>query len=350
MEPVNYLIFEIDFRKYAIPAGNVLEIIQLPELTVAEELPDHFAGIFDLRGRFVVVTDPEFRLSGEHHKCSISDSVIVLNGENHVPGLLVSAVLDVTAIPPEVITPVSEVFPDAGSLNIRFISGVVSSDEGIIFILDLQAVLSSEIIEGEDMLIPPGSEDDPEPDPPVRDEKYFAPGATSAERVIFRERAQSLRGRADEDISEEMEPYAVFLLDGELFGIRTANVAGFHEIKRFTPVPCCPPHIIGQTNLHGNIITLVDISPVVKTSGRSRESISKIIIVETPEGRAGIPVDNVEDVFHLPRKHILSLPAASRFADESFQLGAAAHKGKMITLLDIERILLNGGLIVEDEF
>lgn len=346
MELINHLIFEIESGKYAIPAHRIMEIIPLPELTPAEEFPDQIRGIFDLRGRFVVVTDPAFGLTGKHHRCQTTDKIIVLEGNGYAPGLLVSEVFDVTGITTDEITPVNEVYPEAGAMNVRFVSGVVSTDDGIIFILDLETTLSPVLFE--EAVNDAGQESGNTPC--ESSGRYFAPGASESEKAIFRERALALHVKNSDEEFSERDSYSVFILDGELFGMKTKHVAGFHDIRSYTPVPCCPPHIIGQTNFHGTIITLVDISPVVKTSGSGRNKIQKIIILETSQGKAAIRVDEVEDVIYLREKDIVPLPSASRFVDESFQSGAAYYNNRMLTLIDIENILLHGGLVVDEEF
>ena len=34
----------------------------------------------------------------------------------------------------------------------------------------------------------------------------------------------------------------------------------FTNITRVTPIPCTPPHIVGNLNLRGEILTLIDLS------------------------------------------------------------------------------------------
>jgi len=351
MEAVNHLIFELESVRYAIPTEKVLEIIPLPGLTPTVELPPQIRGIFDLRGTFVVVTDAVFMLTGRPHKCSVTDKIIVLTGNGYTPGLLVSDVFDVISIDPGEMAPVSSVFPESGAMSFRYIKGMVSTADGIVFILAVDSLLDAGEIDVEEAFPPQiDAKDDGMAPLPGNDDGYFAPEASDYERDIFRERASAFRGKKEEEEFSEKESYALFTLDGELFGIKTANVSGFHEIRGYTPVPCCPPHIIGQTNFHGTIITLVDISPVVKTSSPGVKDLLKIIIIETGEGKAGIRVDEVNDVVYLLDKDILPLPSASRFDDESLQKGAAYFHGRMLTIIDIEKILLQGGLVVDEEF
>lgn len=351
MEPVNHLIFELESVRYAIPAERVLEIIPLPGLTPVLELPQQIRGVFDLRGSFVVVTDAVFMLTGRHHKCSVNDKIIVLTGNGYIPGLLVSGVFDVLGIDPGEIAPVTSVLPEAGAMSVKLTKGMVSTPDGIVFILSLDQVLDAGKIEIEDLVPDQTAIEGTGTDPLAGNaDCYFAPEVPADEKEIFRERASALRGKKEEEEFSEKESYAIFTLDGELFGTKTTNVSGFHEIRNFTPVPCCPPHITGQTNFHGNILTLVDISPVVKTSGVGAKNILKVIIIETGEGKAGIRVDDVNDVVYLQEKDIMPLPSASRFVNESFQKGAAYYHGRMLTIIDIEKILLQGGLVVDEEF
>jgi purine-binding chemotaxis protein CheW len=102
-------------------------------------------------------------------------------------------------------------------------------------------------------------------------------------------------------------------------------------------------------NYHGNIITLVDISPVFKIQSGENLKYNKVMIIKLEEGEVGIPVDDIDDVVYLKPEDISLLPVASKFVNDEFQKGAAHYNGIMLSLIDIEKILTNGNLIVNEE-
>ncbi|MBK7868686.1 MAG: chemotaxis protein CheW [Ignavibacteriales bacterium] len=138
-------------------------------------------------------------------------------------------------------------------------------------------------------------------------------------------------------------------LGNELLGIDLKTISGFSEIKKISRVPCCPPHIPGQINYHGKIITLVDMSPVFKLKTSKNYNGSKVIIVNLEEGEAGVLVDDVEDVIYLKNGDISTSLSPLNLINDSFQKGTVHYKNRMLTLVDLERVLLFGNLSVNDE-
>ena len=349
MNSFNYLVFELNGLSYALPAEMVQEILPLPELTPSDEMPPWIRGIFDLRGRFIPVIDLDQRINGTRHRCLVTDNVIVLSNGEFSPALIVSEVNNVVEIKQEDITDIRNVMPEDGNTSYHFVEGVTNSGGIIVTLLSIRNILTLT-----DTVDFPAKTDDNRETPsaellPEARDRYFSPESGSEEREIFRERANSLREKQIADDNIDREPVAVIKLNNEYLGIDLSIIQGFHEIKKVSPVPCCPPHIIGQINYHGNIITLVDISPVFKIQSDRNAKRTKVIIVRLEEGEAGIPVDEVEDVIYINKADISPLPTASKFVNDSFQKGAAHYQDKMLTLIDLEKILLNGNLIVHEE-
>src|SRR5690349_14814383 len=103
--PVHHLIFTLRGSVYGVPASAVREILWLPELTPVEESPRYVAGVLNLRGRIVPVIDLNIRFGLAPRRCRLEDSVIILEGEGSLAGLIVTAVRDVWDIPPDAVEP-----------------------------------------------------------------------------------------------------------------------------------------------------------------------------------------------------------------------------------------------------
>ena len=81
------------------------------------------------------------------------------------------------------------------------------------------------------------------------------------------------------------EPVAVTRVGSEYLGFELAMVREFTTTRQVTPVPCCPPHIAGQMNLRGDIVTLVDLRPVMKLPTPVGEPLSRVVLLELEELR-----------------------------------------------------------------
>ena len=87
----------------------------------------------------------------------------------------------------------------------------------------------------------------------------YCPNATPGERSIFRQRADNLRQPLESlNVTSKLMTLAVIGFGNKYFGLDLELVQAFTDITDFTPIPCCPNYIVGNMNLRGEIVTLVD--------------------------------------------------------------------------------------------
>lgn len=146
-----------------------------------------------------------------------------------------------------------------------------------------------------------------------------------------------------------MIPLAVIGLNGEYFGLNLEVVGEFTNICKVTPIPCCPAHVVGNMNLRGEIVTLVDIRSVLNMPLSATSTASKAIVIRVDDLVAGVPVDEVFDVRYLRPSEVKPVPATLHFGDDEFLRGTAPYFEKMMSILDLPKILAKGGLVVNEE-
>ena len=191
---------------------------------------------------------------------------------------------------------------------------------------------------------------------------------TPAERAILEDRAVRLRAAvADEAESrQEHAPVALVALGDEEFGVELSAVREFVSVSDVAPVPCCPPHILGQINLRGDIVTLVDVRPTLGIAGtaktyfhdaksqgdagqRGAQQAVPVVVVHHEEMPIGIVVDNVRDVLYLRTAERLALDANLHSGNKGkFFAGGTLHDGRLLPLLDITRLFAEGNLEVDE--
>ncbi|PSB28394.1 chemotaxis protein CheW, partial [filamentous cyanobacterium Phorm 46] len=177
----------------------------------------------------------------------------------------------------------------------------------------------------------------------------FCPNATAEEKAIFRERADNLRLLGDRENSAPINmSLAVVALNGEHFGINLGVVREFTDIRQVTPVPCTPDRIIGNMNLRGEILTLVDIRNVLNMSPDTK-SLSQAIVVEIEDLVAGVVVDEILDIIHLNLSDLATIPAAINSVNREYLRGTAFYEEKIITVLNLQKLLIKGGIVVDEE-
>ncbi|MBV9468121.1 MAG: purine-binding chemotaxis protein CheW [Abitibacteriaceae bacterium] len=342
-----YLTFGLANSIYAVDALVVREILWLPDITPVGETPPYIVGVVNIRGKVVPVMDLNLRLGRPAQPYCIDDKVIVLEWEGHLAGMIVNEVRNVRQINPEHIEVASLYAAQASGTANRSsaegycIAGVARVGENIIMLLHLASLLRlpDEIsLDDERGAWPLGNQD-----------CTFYPEATLAEREILRERARSLMQPIAAQDFTGLLPVAVVALSGEYFGIDLHLVREFASLRHVTPVPCCPAHIVGQMNLRGDILTLIDIRGVLQIPEVDLNDQIKVAVIGFNELLVGIPVDEVLDVVYLRPADILPVPAAVQALGDDYLTGTASHGSKMLGLLDLAKVLTQSHLVVYEE-
>lgn len=343
-----YIIFSLNNVRYGLLAICVEEVFALPELKPVVEAPLDIVGMMNLRGEIIPVMDMNFRFGHRTQPYSLNDCIIVLKWENVRIGAIVNHVYDVENIPKEKISKKS--LYDRESRAPGFVASIAQVEAEIVMLLNhetliryYEPIVPRIVEENQSDTLKEKAADREKP----KALHIFCPEATPEERNIFRARAENLKHKIEGEDLTGLMPVAVIGLNGEYFGLDLKVVREFTEITQVTPIPCCPPHIVGNMNLRGEIVTLIDIRSVLNLKENNELEASKAMVVQIDELVAGVTVDMVFDVMYLSQ--IKPIPAAVYSRQSEFLRGTAVYGEKMMSILDLRNIITQGGLIVDEE-
>jgi purine-binding chemotaxis protein CheW len=348
-----YLTFYLNDLQYGIEAKLVEEIFPLPELIPIPEPPSDIIGLLNWRGRIVPVMHLDLRLGYPLTACQKSDYVIVIQWEGLQIGMVVHQINELVELG-NVLIEAKHTIDEVSDENTTFIAVVTKMDSDIIMLLNPE-----KLIREPDAVVTLIWEAEIQQEeienlqtPPNLSSFYdlYCQFATEEERTIFRQRALSLN-QAIEDSEDTIKllSLAVISFDDKFFGLNLELVREFIDISNLTPIPCCPNHIVGNMNLRGEIITLVDIRNVLNLAIAPVRVGSKAVVVECDDIVAGLPVDSVLDVIYINPNDLAQLPTIESFSSEQYLLGTVFFQEKMLNVLDLPKILLEGGLVVSEE-
>ena len=360
-----YLIFKQNGLLCGVEVGCVREIFFLPELQPIAEAPQDIVGAIDLRGSILPVMDLNLRFGYVWQEYSVTDSAIVIEWQEIRVAIVVNQVNEVKHIPEDAITGQISYGRDKPDAPDRFLAGFARCDADIIMLLDLDRLIrySPDNTEAE---IPVSASGIPkletqnlqlDIDPKLlaadakvlRKPHTFCPNATVEEKAIFRERADNLRLLGDRENSLAVNlSLAIVVLNNEYFGINLSIVREFTDIRQVTPVPCTPDRIIGNMNLRGEILTLVDIRNLLNMSADTK-ALSKAIVVEIEDLVAGIVVEEILDILHLNLSELATIPAALNSANREYLRGTVFYEEKIIAVLNLQQLLTEKGVVVDEE-
>ncbi|MEH2459115.1 MAG: chemotaxis protein CheW [Nostoc sp.] len=345
-------MFQLNHSRYGIPATAVQELFFLPEVTALAESPSTILGVINLRGKFLPVMDLYHRLKQARHPFQLTDSMIVLEWQTQRIGIIVSQVDSVQAIEAAQIT--ANVYDQSKeSLPNGLVMGIANVEQGIVTLLNPEILVQHALIETTFNLnsdFNNSSVDDAlkHPSDSVLNQDLYD-HFDSQERQIFQQRTETLRCLIADENSAELLPLAVVGLAGEYFGFSLETVHEFTEIQKITPIPCCPPHIVGNINLRGEIVTLININDVVDLPMNAVRSHQHAVVVRLDQRVAGIAVDDIFDVTYIHPSQMTTTPIALHSVKDDYLQGVAPYRDRMMSIINLSKLLTSEVLVVNEE-
>ena len=135
-----FLTFRLGAEEYGIDILRVQEIRSYEEPTRIANAPEFIKGVVNLRGVIVPVVDLRLKLNCEKAEYNEFTVVIVLNVHGRVVGAVVDSVSDVLELNQEQINAAPEMNT---SLDTSYITGIASTAERMLILMDIQALMSS---------------------------------------------------------------------------------------------------------------------------------------------------------------------------------------------------------------
>lgn len=135
------------------------------------------------------------------------------------------------------------------------------------------------------------------------------------------------------------EQFLTFRLDGQEYGIAILKVQEIKGWDRMTPIPNSPPYVKGVLNLRGVIVPVFDLRLRFGLPEATRDAFTVIIVVNIGGRLAGIVVDAVSDVINVGAEQKCAAPEYEGQQNREFIQGLAQVDGKLLILLDIDRMV-----------
>ena len=106
-----------------------------------------------------------------------------------------------------------------------------------------------------------------------------------------------------------------------------------------TRIPNTPPFIVGVTNLHGEIIPLVDIRYFLGLEKKEGLGATKAIVTDIKGSLIGIMIDDVDEALEIEEESIQPPLATIKGRLAEFTKGQIEMKEEILVLLELRKIL-----------
>ena len=362
-----YLTFTQNNLRYGVPAIAVQEVFFLPEITPIPEAPADIIGSVNVRGKIIPVMDLNLRFGYPPIPYALNDNIIILNWQELTLGILTNQVHEVKAIADQGVT--AELPHDQSSLDFkqeRFINGFFQENENLWFLLNIETLLRYTEAQNLDLeldldafdldalSLPEDATENTEElgesteiVPAIKSPIFFAQ-ATEFERKVLQKRADNLRQNSKLKDLTGLKPLAIFTLNQEFFGVDLSLIQEFLKFTEATAIPCSPAFIIGNINLRGEIITLIDIRSLFNLPRAIASEERQAMIINVEGVVVGVLIDSIQDIFMLNSKDVLDASVMENDLNQSYLQGVIPYQEKMLGLVNLTEIILGGSLLVDE--
>jgi purine-binding chemotaxis protein CheW len=142
--------FKIGNEEFGVDILNVQEINRMTQITKVPNSPDFVEGVINLRGRIIPVIDLRSRIGIAKKEADKNTRIVVVEILEKTIGFIVDAVKEVLRIPSDI----TEAPPElVNGIDSDFIKAVGKLEDRLLILLDLEKIISKEIISKHDQLI-----------------------------------------------------------------------------------------------------------------------------------------------------------------------------------------------------
>ena len=144
--------------------------------------------------------------------------------------------------------------------------------------------------------------------------------------------------------SETIKPtkFLTVALADEAYGLSVLSVREIIRLQKITTIPQLPGFVRGVLNLRGRIIPILDLREMLGLVATVTER-TCIVVIHIATGQTsrpmGLIVDSVDEVVGLKTDAIEPAPDFGTAVDTRFLLGIAKVNGRVLSLLDLPRLL-----------
>jgi purine-binding chemotaxis protein CheW len=179
-------------------------------------------------------------------------------------------------------------------------------------------------------------------DEPVRLAEARAPAPEHVAELRRRARALAREGgwwqaaAADDSFSA-----LVFQLAGSTYAVDAACVLRVLTLRELTPLPGAAAPLFGVTHWRGDVLTLLDIRPLLGASTGGLTDMGRVIVMDGEDRHFGLVVDAVTELADVRRESIQRLPRED--GDGESLLEGITEAG--VFIIDAARVLARFGVI-----
>ena len=133
------------------------------------------------------------------------------------------------------------------------------------------------------------------------------------------------------------QQFCTFFLDSLFVGVEVQRVQEVLRQQEMTHVPLAPAVVRGLINLHGQIVTAIDLRRRLELPERTADEVSMNVVVRTDDGAVSLLVDEIGDVIKVQSDTFEPPPETLTGISRHLIRGIHKLDKQLLLVLDIDR-------------
>ena len=137
----------------------------------------------------------------------------------------------------------------------------------------------------------------------------------------------------------ETKKYLIFELGNEQYGIDTMQINIINRMNQITRVPNMPPYVKGVFNLRGEILPVISLRIKFDVPEGVENPNWRIVIIRFEDMLLGFIVDKILQMIDLADDQLENIINVSENVAREYISGVGKYDGKVVTILNIEKLI-----------
>lgn len=163
---------------------------------------------------------------------------------------------------------------------------------------------------------------------------------------LLKARTKALAMKPEDEEDEDSIEVVKFVLSNEEYAIESMYVRQVLPLNNLTPLPSTPSFVLGIINVHGRIVSVVDMRKLLDIPVTELTELNRVIIIYNDYMEFGILADGILEVESVKLKDIQSPPPVLRGNRTEYIKGVTIER---LVVLDAQVILSDKRNIVHEE-
>jgi|SRR3990172_2590986 len=160
------------------------------------------------------------------------------------------------------------------------------------------------------------------------------------EKEVLMEMGRRQREESDQDQSDDTLSLLTFCLGKEWYGVPLSQLREITKIPTITPVPGTHDYILGVAHHSGEILSVIDIKPLIGLDKTTFTEKSRLLIPRTDDEPVGLVIETVQDIVEIMHEKIEPYFLQSEGKQKGYVTGQIQIGEVLLGILDLEKLLL----------